>query len=62
MFTLTVDEAPTITSANRAASSAGTPGTFTVTTGGFPHPTLSEVGALPSGFTFTDNGDGTAGR
>ena len=38
----------------------GTPGSFTVTTTGFPTSSLSESGALPSGVTFVDNGDGTA--
>ena len=30
----------------------GQAGTFTVTASGFPAPTLSESGALPSGITF----------
>ena len=38
----------------------GTPGTFTVTTTGFPTPTLTETGTLPAGVTFVDNGNGTA--
>jgi hypothetical protein len=38
----------------------GTPGTFTITTSGGPVPALTASGALPSGVTFTDNGDGTA--
>jgi hypothetical protein len=61
-FTLTVNEAPTITSANNVTFTVGTPGTFTVTTGhSFPiNPALSETGALPLGVTFTDNHDGTA--
>jgi hypothetical protein len=33
---------------------------FTVTTTGFPVPSLTRKGALPSGVTFTDNGNGTA--
>ena len=37
----------------------GTAGTFTVTTTGFPTPTLTETGALPTGVTFVDNHDGT---
>ena len=37
-----------------------TAGTFTVTTTGFPTAALSETGALPTGVTFVDNGDGTA--
>ena len=37
-----------------------TAGSFTVTTTGFPTPSLSETGTLPSGVTFVDNGNGTA--
>jgi hypothetical protein len=60
-FTLTVDQAPAITSANNATFTPGTNGTFTVTTTGYPHPTLSDGAAsLPSGVTFEDNGNGTA--
>ena len=59
-FTLTDNEAPTITSANHTTFVVGTPGSFTVTTSGFPLSSLSESGALPSGVTFVDNGDGTA--
>ena len=33
---------------------------FTVLTTGLPNPSLTETGALPSGITFTDNGNGTA--
>ena len=43
-----------------ATFTAGQAGTFTVTTTGYPNSTLSETGALPSGVTFTDNGDGAA--
>ncbi|HEX3840060.1 MAG TPA: putative Ig domain-containing protein [Acidimicrobiales bacterium] len=61
-FTLTVDEASTITSGSSTSFLVGTPGTFAVTTGhDFPAgTTLSETGTLPSGVTFVDNGDGTA--
>jgi putative Ig domain-containing protein len=61
-FTLTVTEIPSITSANHTTFIVGSAGTFTVTThAGFPTATtLTEVGSLPSGVTFTDNGDGTA--
>ena len=59
-FTLTVDQAPVITSANNTAYTVGTAGTFTVTTTGYPEPALIETGALPSGVTFTDNGNGIA--
>ncbi|MGH7224122.1 MAG: beta strand repeat-containing protein, partial [Gemmataceae bacterium] len=59
-FTLTDDEAPAITSANSTTFTVGTAGSFTVTTSGYPTSSLSETGALPSGVTFVDKGDGTA--
>ena len=52
-FTLTVNQAPAITSANNTTFTVGTAGSFTVTATGAPTPTLSESGALPSGVTFT---------
>jgi large repetitive protein len=57
---LTVDEAPAITSADQAIFGVGVAGTFTITTTGFPVAAITENPALPSGLTFTDNGDGTA--
>jgi hypothetical protein len=52
--------APTITSAASTTFTVGVAGTFTVTTTGVPTPTITRGGvALPSGVTFTDNGDGT---
>jgi hypothetical protein len=59
-FTLTVDQAPAITSANSTTFSVGTNGSFTVTTTGFPLDPITETGALPSGVTFVDNGNNTA--
>src|SRR5581483_6506936 len=59
-FTLSVDEAPAITSAGATTFTVGSGGTFNVTTTGFPLPALNEAGTLPTGVTFTDNGDGTA--
>ena len=59
-FTLTVDAAPAITSGTSATFTEGEAGTFTVTSTGRPAAALTETGALPSGVTFTDNGDGTA--
>ncbi len=60
-FTLTVNEPPRINSASSVTFTAGTAGTFAVTTDrGFPTPALSKIGSLPSGVTFTDNGNGTA--
>jgi hypothetical protein len=59
-FTLTVDQSPTISSAATTVFTAGTAGTFSITTTGFPNPTLHESGVLPSGVTFVSNGNGTA--
>lgn len=59
-FTLTVDEAPAITSQPSATLMGGVGDSVTVTTAGFPTPALTETGSLPTGVTFTDNGDGTA--
>src|SRR5579871_1751761 len=60
-FTLTVDQAPAITSANSFAFTIGQPGSFTITTSGFPTASISDGGAtLPNGLNFVDNGNGTA--
>ncbi len=59
IFTLTVDQAPAITSDDATTFTVGSAGTFSVTTSGFPNASLSESGALPSGVTFLDNGNGT---
>ncbi len=58
-FTLTVHQAPAIASAATATFSVGTAGAFTVTTSGVPAPALIQEGSLPTGVTFTDNGNGT---
>ena len=59
-FTLTVDAAPSVTSASSTTFTEGSAGTFTVTSAGYPTASLTDTGALPAGVTFTDNGDGTA--
>ena len=59
-FTLTVTQGPAITSGSSATFAVGAAGSFLVTTSGSPTPSLSEAGALPSGVTFVDNGNGTA--
>ena len=59
-FTLTVRQAPAITSTAATTFVVGAAGSFTVTTTGFPTSALTLTGALPGGVTFTDNGDGTA--
>ena len=58
--TITVNQAPAFTSAASTTFTAGTAGSFTFTTTGFPAPTLTESGSLPGRLTFVDNGNGTA--
>ena len=62
IFTLTVNEAPTISTPDSASLTTGMAGSFEVTaTAAFPvATTVSIVGTLPPGVTATDNGDGTA--
>jgi hypothetical protein len=52
--------APKITSAGAASFSTGTAGSFTVTTTGYPAPTIARSGTLPAGLSFVDNMNGTA--
>jgi beta-glucosidase len=59
-FVLYIGTVPAITSDSSAQFVVGTAGAFRVATTGFPKPTISESGALPTGLNFTDNGDGTA--
>ena len=58
-----VNQAPQITSANNTTFTSGLPGSFTVTTTGFPTGaamSITVTGTLPSGVTFTNNNNGTA--
>jgi hypothetical protein len=59
-FTLTVDQAPAITSSSSVKFGAGAYASFLATTTGFPKSALNDSGLLPSGVTLTDNGNGTA--
>jgi len=59
-FTFYVGTQPAITSGASALLATGKAGSFTVATSGYPNPAITESGALPTGVTFTDNGDGTA--
>jgi large repetitive protein len=54
--TLTVNEAPSITSATHATFRTGVSGSFTVGGNGYPKPTYSEAGKLPSGVTLSSAG------
>src|SRR5207253_2318775 len=62
-FTLTVIQAPAFSSANATTFTTGSASSFSVTASGFPTPSFSEKGALPSGITFSGNGQfsGTPG-
>jgi hypothetical protein len=57
-FAPTLNQAPALTSANSTTFVVGTLGSFTVTTKGFPRPSLTETGALPRGVAFVDNHNG----
>ena len=59
-LTVTVAQAPAITSKKSVNLTAGAPGSFSVQATGSPTATISESGTLPPGVSFTDNGDGTA--
>ena len=54
--TITVNQPPAITSANTATFNVGTAGSFQVSGKGFPTPTFSETGALPSGVMLSPSG------
>ncbi|GIT78840.1 hypothetical protein LLS1_05090 [Leifsonia sp. LS1] len=59
-LTLTIDEAPVLTSSAIATATIGQPFAFTVTTDrGYPVPAVSVTGSLPAGLSYVDNGDGT---
>jgi large repetitive protein len=53
---ITVLQAPAFTSAAQTTFVANTSSSFTVTATGFPAPSFSESGPLPSGVTFTSGG------
>jgi large repetitive protein len=54
-FTLTVNEAPTITSKSTVTFVVGVAGAFLPTATGFPSPVYVESGALPQGLSFALN-------
>jgi large repetitive protein len=60
VFQLTVDQAPSITSAASKTVTVGKSFKFTVKTSGYPAATLSESGALPGGVTFKRKSGGKA--
>ena len=58
-FTLTVNQAPSITSAATATATHGKAFTFRFTSTGYPVATLTHTGTVP-GLTFTSTGNGAA--
>jgi hypothetical protein len=59
-FTLVVGQKPSITSSGVAEFTHGKASSFTVTTVGYPVPSVSLIGPMPPGLKFKDNGNGTA--
>jgi large repetitive protein len=59
-FTLMVGQPPAFTSADSATFVTSTTGTFTISATGLPTDALMESGALPTGVSFQDNGNGSA--
>jgi large repetitive protein len=60
LFTLTVPDTTAIITANQAEFISGMDNAFTIVAVGTPFPSFTQIGELPSGVTFTDNGNGTA--
>ena len=58
-LTIEVDVTPSISSSSNVTFAEGVAGTFSVTSSGYPVPTLTLIGSPPPGITFVDNGDGT---
>jgi hypothetical protein len=58
-FTLTVDEAPSITSASSATATHGQSFSFTFTSTGYPLGSVTHTGSV-AGLTYSNNGNGTA--
>lgn len=58
-FTLTVNEAPAISSASATTLRVGVAASFTFTSTGFPRATVSLSGTLPTGVSFSPGTNGT---
>ncbi len=55
-FTLTIQEAPSFTSAAATTFRTGTRGSFSITAHGYPAPLFTETGRLPAGVTLSPAG------
>ncbi|MFO0823880.1 MAG: putative Ig domain-containing protein [Gemmataceae bacterium] len=60
LISFVVNQPPAIITSSTTTFSKGSLNTFTVSTTGFPVAALTKTGTLPSGVTFTNNGNGTA--
>ncbi|KAA6460340.1 hypothetical protein DYQ86_15000 [Acidobacteria bacterium AB60] len=60
LVTYTVVAPPAISGPSSAVFAVGTPNSVQFNATGYPVPSFTEVGALPSGVTFVDNKNGTA--
>lgn len=60
VFSLYIDRAPSIVAPATVKVAADAAFSTTVHTSGYPEASLSETGALPTGVSFVDNGNGTA--
>ncbi len=58
-LTIVVDQPPAFTSSSACVLAAGRNGSCTITATGFPVPSLTVGGSLPTGLTYTTNGNGT---
>jgi hypothetical protein len=58
-FTLTVTQSPSFSSLNNATFPVGAAGSFTVAAAGYPTPSITQTGPLPTGVTFVDNHNGS---
>jgi YVTN family beta-propeller protein len=59
-FTLTVREAPSITSASKVTFTLGRKGAFVIKTKGYPAARITKTGKLPAGLTLKVHANGTA--
>src|SRR3954451_1729793 len=59
-FTLLVNESVDFTSADHADLASETPGSFTISTRGYPRAQIATTDSLPPGLSLVDNGNGTA--
>jgi hypothetical protein len=59
-FVLTVNKAPSITSAASTTVALGKAFSFAITATGTPAPSIARTGTLPRGVSYSNNGNGTA--